>query len=404
MAIKPKMASPHQAGGFLTKQNPRIGVGDVYGSSWEILKMRKLTSQLFILLFVAFAALLADKLNAQTATEKPDDIQCSLDLNLPGKMSDIASNALLRKFKKDHSKVRAYLDVAQEKYNSGLELAEAAAKEFGIEESTFLKAIEEYRHVNCTHVGGGEYGSATATSAPAAKQQAKLTTFSEHVLTHVVLHEVGHALIREFDLPVLGNEETAADAFATHYAVKYLPDDALEILTSRIQSLMIEADEVPRSEWPVTGEHDSDARRAYHVAALSIAFDATKYRSLATLVGMTESEVSKARDYGTEIHRSWRRILRPLWMPDGQLSNEARVRVADNSIYSSALSQSELVAQIRTMMKSFDWHSQVTVSFSGGDGGASWSRSKRTVSVKDGYIQRFVRQGTVAQNNKQPVD
>ena len=55
-------------------------------------------------------------------------------------------------------------------------------------------------------------------------------------------------------------------------------------------------------------------------------------------------------------------------------------------------------------MKSFDWHSQVTVSFSGGDGGASWSRSKRTVSVKDGYIQRFVRQGTVAQNNKQPVD
>jgi len=29
--------------------------------------------------------------------------------------------------------------------------------------------------------------------------------FAEDVVLHVVLHEIGHGLIREFDLPVLGN-------------------------------------------------------------------------------------------------------------------------------------------------------------------------------------------------------
>jgi hypothetical protein len=62
---------------------------------------------------------------------------------------------------------------------------------------------------------------------------------------------MGHALVREFDVPILGNEETLADAFATHYLTTYLRDRALAVLDARVRSLMIEASEVPRARWTV---------------------------------------------------------------------------------------------------------------------------------------------------------
>jgi len=155
----------------------------------------------------------------------------------------------------------------------------------------------------------------------------KAIGFAEDVVLHVVLHEIGHALIREFDLPVLGNEETMADAFATHYLTYHLPERALDVLTARISSWQVEAGEVPRDKWPVKGEHNSDARRTFQTVALAVAADKDKYSSLGAQLGFSESDLKNAVDYGSEIHRSWRRILQPLMMPKGMESTEARVRL-----------------------------------------------------------------------------
>jgi hypothetical protein len=51
---------------------------------------------------------------------------------------------------------------------------------------------------------------------------------------------------------------------------------------------------------------------------------------------------------------------------------------------------------IRSAIERFDWHSKVTVSFVGGDGGAAWSRSSRTITVNGEYVRRFVAQGEKA--------
>jgi hypothetical protein len=118
-----------------------------------------------------------------------------------------------------------------------------------------------------------------------------------------VLHELGHAVIREFDLMVLGNEETMADAFATHLLTEHFPEHAVRAISARVKSLMIEADEVPRDQWTVRGEHDHDARRAYQIAALAIAADKKKYAGVAEIVGMSEENIKKACDYGSDIHR-----------------------------------------------------------------------------------------------------
>ncbi len=231
---------------------------------------------------------------------------------------------------------------------------------------------------------------------PKAGPAVEVSDFARDVTLHVVLHELGHALIREFDLPILGNEETMADAFATHYLTTHLPDRALAVLEARARSLMIEAREVARAEWPVSGEHDNDARRAYQIAALAVAADPAKYAPVAKVVDMSERDVQKAADYGAEIHRAWRRILAPLWMPAGVRSKEARVVCDAGSGLTSTPIVVGLGAELESIVTRFDWHSQVTVRFVAGDGRAGWNRSARTITVTSEYVGRFVKQGKTA--------
>ena len=156
---------------------------------------------------------------------------------------------------------------------------------------------------------------------------------------------------------------------------------------------MVEAGQVPRAEWSVDGEHDSDARRAFQIAALAVAADPEKYGPIATEVGLSEDAIQSASDYGTEIHRSWRRLLRKFEMPKGQRSNESRLRVDKQAKLLGDLLNSGLKEDVLDALRRYDWHSTVTIHFKDGTGGASWSRSKRTVTVNAQYLQRFIAQG-----------
>ena len=365
---------------------------------------------LFITSAVSMAALLASHTSAQQTKENSNTTisDCHVDLTLPGQMSDIISNALMRGMNQPEGEVFKFLSIAKTQYPTGMELLKASAEKFDVSEEALRKAVIEFKHCNCSH---GETANDTADpfAAPAnvststndtnnSHPSIKVSKFALDVTTHVVLHELGHGLIREFDLPVLGNEETMADAFATHYLTAHLPDRAYDVLQARIQSLMIEAKEVPRQEWDVSGEHNSDARRAHQIASLAVAAAPAKYTPLAKLIGMSDRDIKAARDYGTEIHRSWRRTLHPLMMPAGQVSNEARMRYDQDSDIVAQLIASGMVDELKAVVEQFDWHSQVTIHFAEGDGGAGWNRSRRTVTVNSEYVRRFVHQGKTAES------
>lgn len=336
---------------------------------------------------------------AGPAQEDEGDEPCTVHLEISRQMRDVVSNVLMHGFGEEEMAVRGFLDEQDYDAIDSDALVRAAAERFDIEPDHFAWSVERFHHVNCDHEGGGD-----PTAPPA-----EITDFAWNVTVHVVLHELGHALVREFDLPILGNEETLADAFATYYLTTYLPERAPDVLLARVQSLMYEADEVPRAEWEVWGEHNSDARRAYQIAALAVAADLDAYRPIARAVGMSDRQIRSARDYGAEIHRSWRRQLAPLWMPTDLRSNEARLRVNDKEEgegesdldqpkrstepLAASLTRTGLDDLFRDVLTRFDWHSQVTLLFQEGSGGAGWSRSKRTITVHRGYIERFIRQG-----------
>ena len=330
---------------------------------------------------------------------------CAIDLRLPGVMSDLLSNVLLRVEKKPESEVKAFLNDATPRHTTGVDLRKAAADYFKIDQKRLEELVEHWRHINCKHAAIPGYVVPDAVGAAATGEPLSpvpVSAFAADVTLHVVLHELGHAVIREFDVMVLGNEETMADAFATHMLTEHFPERAHAAITARVTSLMIEADEVPRDAWTVRGEHDNDARRAYQIAALAVAADRKKYASIARIVGMSEREISRASDYGADIHRAWRRTLTPLMMPAGKRSKEARIRADDATQAFVEAGEPSLLSTIESAISRIDWHSQVTVDFVGGDGGAAWSRSDRTIKVNGEYLRRFIAQGVKAQAQAAP--
>ena len=55
-------------------------------------------------------------------------------------------------------------------------------------------------------------------------------------MRHVLLHEMSPALIYEFKLPMLGNEEVMADTFANVVVSQTYRDDAVAIIKDRAGS------------------------------------------------------------------------------------------------------------------------------------------------------------------------
>ena len=342
---------------------------------------------------------------AEPKPPQPAMLQCDIDFTTSAGIRDTVSNVLLRAEARPEPEVRAFLSDAVERFATGAELRDAAADHFKIDRKRLEALVEHWRHINCTHAAVPGYAVPDAVLEAAAGpplSPVPVSAFAADVTLHVVLHELGHAVIREFDLMVLGNEETMADAFATHMLTEHFPEHAARVLSARVASLMIEANEVPREQWTVRGEHDSDARRAYQIAALAIAADPSRYAGVADLVGMSERERRRAGDYGSDIHRAWRRTLTPLMMPEGKHSKEARFRADEATREFVGAGEPSLAATIESALKRIDWHSQVTVDFVGGSGGAAWSRSNRTITVNGEYLRRFVAQGVKAQGAAAP--
>jgi len=353
------------------------------------------------------AAPLPPQMVAEPKPQPPATPQCDVDLRKAGKMKDIVSNVLLRAEYKPESEVRAFLKDAHRNYATGDDLLKAAAEHFKIDQKRLAPLVEHWRHINCKHAAIPGYAVPDAgreATTGETLSPVPVSVFAADVTLHVVLHELGHAVIREFDLMVLGNEETMADAFATHLLTEHFPEHAVSAISARVKSLMIEADEVPRDQWTVRGEHDNDARRAYQIAALAIAADKEKYAGVAEIVGMSERDIDKARDYGSDIHRAWRRTLSPLMMPAGKVSKEARFRADKATRAFVDAGEPSLASTIESALQRIDWHSQVTVDFVGGSGGAAWNRSKRTVTVNSEYLQRFIAQGVKAEAQVAPRD
>jgi hypothetical protein len=135
----------------------------------------------------------------------------------------------------------------------------------------------------------------------------------------VLAHEVGHGVINEMDLPVLGREEDAADSFAIATAIKMNTKFSERVLEEQIKGLLFSTKrDKKEGEAPAFyDEHGLDPQRAYNIVCYMYGSNPEKYKQLATDTKLPkERQDTCVVDY-KNMAWSWDEMLKPhLRAPD----------------------------------------------------------------------------------------
>ena len=154
-------------------------------------------------------------------------------------------------------------------------------------------------------------------SAPSFTQEKYSEKANDFVLNNslfVLYHEIGHLLISELDIPILGREENAADNFATIELLKLSTKQANNLLIDSANGWFLSGKQLgndnPTSE-DFYGEHNLDVQRAYQIVCLMVGKDNATFKQVANEVGLSpERQESCYYDY-LLAKQSWETVLTP---------------------------------------------------------------------------------------------
>jgi hypothetical protein len=174
--------------------------------------------------------------------------------------------------------------------------------------------------------------TAPAPSKQAAQAQApqqEAVSFALGNVLFVMFHEMGHAMISEFELPVLGREEDAVDNFASMLLTPDNDDPEMDasILVDAMTGWFASAQMVELEDIPWWDEHGPDQQRAYQIACVLYGSAAGVYDELAEGIGMPEDRRATCANEYQAVSTGWGKLLEPYLLADGE-APKARVTVS----------------------------------------------------------------------------
>jgi len=160
--------------------------------------------------------------------------------------------------------------------------------------------------------------------------------FAMHDAVYTTFHEVGHMFVSEFELPVLGKEEDAADALA---AVQLLGPDADEDWGN---ALISAADGWYFSAVKSTGngveelsyydDHALDIERAYAMVCMMVGADSNWFSEVAEAYEMDSDRQEACAGVYEQAATSWASLLEP-YLADGEKGEAITVVYDDTEDY-----------------------------------------------------------------------
>jgi Putative metallopeptidase len=147
----------------------------------------------------------------------------------------------------------------------------------------------------------------------------------------LLLHEVGHVLVAEFQLPVLGREEDAADTYAALTMLGVGASFTVQSLADAAKGWFFDArrDQETGDKPLYYDEHNVSAQRAYQIVCLMVGSDPEKFKSLADQAKMPpERQTSCKRDY-RKASEAWDAVLAPHMRQPGQPETKINVVYGD---------------------------------------------------------------------------
>jgi hypothetical protein len=146
--------------------------------------------------------------------------------------------------------------------------------------------------------------------SPVVSGRAKMDEAVTGAAVSVFLHELGHAVIDAWDLPITGREEDAADQFATLLMINGLDDGELMALNgARAFELFANLEKgQPKLYWD---EHSTDKQRFYDEICLIYGHNPEKYNYLQTDGTLPAGRADVCEEDYVRLRKSWQKLLSP---------------------------------------------------------------------------------------------
>ena len=232
---------------------------------------------------------------------------------------------------------------------------------------------------------------------PRAKLKAT-TEFTVGNMLFVLLHEMGHGLISDLGLPVLGREEDAADAFATVTMLGMKTEFTHRTLVNAAKSWMI-SDRRARDNGEVVAYYDNhglDLQRAYNIICLMVGSDNERFEDLAREVNLPEDRQQSCMADYSNASWSWDRVLKP------HQRAADKERTTYQIVYGTAKGDLDIVEQVfratgimervaAQLVEAYSWRKPFTIeALSCGSPGATWSVQENKAILCYELAEEFV--------------
>ena len=231
----------------------------------------------------------------------------------------------------------------------------------------------------------------------------KLKATTEFALGNTLfalLHEMGHALIADLGLPVLGREEDAADAFATVSILAMKTEFTHRVLVNAAKGWMI-SDRRSRENGEAAVFYDAhglDLQRAYNIICLMVGSDPDQFDDLANEANLPEDRRQTCQGDYSNASWSWNKALEPYMRapelepmkypvvygkPEGSLD-----------IFKKAFEASDIMGYVAAFAGRFAWRHGFGIEVNScGESGASWSIPERKMvfcyELADDFVQLY---------------
>lgn len=204
----------------------------------------------------------------------------------------------------------------------------------------------------------------------------------------VLLHEVGHVLITELGLPVLGREEDAADAYAT-VTILAMKDEFSERVLAEAAKGWFYGDRRDRMELtPVVyyDAHSLSQQRAYQIVCYMVGSDPEKFAPLADETNLPDERRSTCQGDFSNADWSWSKVLKD-HRRTTQPKTEIRVRYGEPpagfEVLARAMQSVELLELVAERISdTYALRAAFTIEARAcGSPGAEWNLPTRTLVV-----------------------
>ena len=125
------------------------------------------------------------------------------------------------------------------------------------------------------------------------------------------LHEVGHALIYNYKLPIAANEEDAADRCSSYINIEELGDAGVDAVLAVSDAFRIESKQKSSSKRDLSDEHLLQEQRFYNSLCMIYGSDAEKYSYLVNDGHLPKERAARCpADYERTVD-GWTNLLEP---------------------------------------------------------------------------------------------